>query len=140
DPQTPSHRGYIDDTATVRTIWDVDGGELWLRDSMLAEVGGTLLPATTLVRRLDAVGRPLRCRIHLRPRFGDDLAPPDRLRHHRDGLVVEHADVGFAISTDLPGGIQVDEDLTVDLEPGSPVTVVLTTNRIGPLVFVPPAS
>src|SRR5699024_10576770 len=44
------------------------------------------------------------------------------------------------ISTDLPGGIQVDEDLTVDLEPGSPVTVVLTTNRIGPLVFVPPAS
>jgi hypothetical protein len=50
-------RSYRTDTVTLTTTWSVDGGELELADSLVAEVEGRFLPGTVLVRRLTARGR-----------------------------------------------------------------------------------
>ncbi|MEO7429557.1 MAG: trehalase-like domain-containing protein, partial [Acidimicrobiales bacterium] len=50
-------RAYRPDTVTLITTWQVDGGELELADTLIAEVEGRLLPGTVLVRRLTARGR-----------------------------------------------------------------------------------
>src|SRR5262245_57441681 len=45
-------RRYLADTATIETVWDVDGARLTLTDGMVAEVSGRLLPPSLMVRRL----------------------------------------------------------------------------------------
>ncbi|HEX5094546.1 MAG TPA: trehalase-like domain-containing protein, partial [Acidimicrobiia bacterium] len=54
DAATPPRRAYREGTATLMTTWAVDGGELELADSMVAEVTGRFLPGTVLVRRVSS--------------------------------------------------------------------------------------
>ena len=44
----------VRDSATLETTWQTGTGRLTLTEGMVAEVGGRLLPATMLVRRLTA--------------------------------------------------------------------------------------
>ena len=82
-------RAYRPDTVTLTTTWAVDGGELELADSLVAEVEGRFLPATVLVRRLTARGRAVRAQLHLAPRFGYDRQPPRRIGRRAGALVCE---------------------------------------------------
>ena len=132
-------RGYVEFTATVETTWAVGNGELRLADSMVAEVSGTLLPATLLVRRLSAKGRTVQCRMRVAPRFGYERARAARARRRSGALVIEHRDLALAVLTDATVDLAVDEDLVFDVDPAHPVTVVLTASQRAPLVFVPPA-
>ena len=70
EPARVSNRAYRQDTVTLTTTWSVEGGELELADSLVAEVEGRFLPGTVLVRRLTARGRAVPARLHLAPRFG----------------------------------------------------------------------
>lgn len=60
EPAEVRQRRYVGSTATVETTWAVDGGELRLADSMIAEVSDRILPGTVTVRRLEATGRIVR--------------------------------------------------------------------------------
>ena len=53
-----------------RDTWQTDGGRLTLTEGMVAEVGGRLLPATMLVRRLTAPDGPVEAVIDFDPRLG----------------------------------------------------------------------
>ena len=139
-PATLRERRYVDSTATVETAWAVDGGELRLADSMIAEVSDRFLPGTVLVRRLDATGGVVRCRARFAPRFGYDRARATRARQRSGALVLEHHDLALALLTDAAVDLASDADLCFEVHPARPVTIVLTASRRGPLILVPPAA
>jgi GH15 family glucan-1,4-alpha-glucosidase len=132
-------RRYRDATATLETTWSVDGGELTLADSMIAELSGRLLPTTTLVRRLTTRGRPVRIALRFSPRFGFERRSPARIGHRGDALTVEDRALALAVLTDAPVRFALDEDLTFEVQPDRPATVVVGVEDRGPLVLVPPA-
>ena len=75
----PAARRYRDDTATLVTTWRVDGAEVELEDSMVAEVSGSMLPATVLVRRISCRGGDVPVRLLYAPRFGYSRERPRRV-------------------------------------------------------------
>lgn len=131
-------RAYRPDTVTLATTWSVDGGELELADSLVAEVDGRFLPGTLLVRRLTARGRAVRARIHLAPRFGYDRRPPRRTARRAGALVCEVGDLAIAVTSDGPE-LEVDRPIDVEVRPGRPVTIALTAARRSALIVVPPS-
>lgn len=139
EPAVLERRRYRDATATLETTWSVDGGELTLADSMIAEVSGRLLPTTTLVRRLTSRGRPVRIAVRLSPRFDDRRVAPARVRRRPGVLLIEHDGLALAVLTDAPVPLAVDEAVIFTVEPARPLTIVVGVTDGSPLVFVPPA-
>jgi GH15 family glucan-1,4-alpha-glucosidase len=131
-------RAYRTDTATLITTWQVDGGELELADTLIAEVEGRLLPGTVLVRRLTARGRTVRAQLHLAPRFGYDRQRLQRAGRRAGALVCERGDLAIAVTSDGPT-LHADRTVEFEVRPDEPVTVVLTAGRRAALVVVPPA-
>jgi GH15 family glucan-1,4-alpha-glucosidase len=138
DPAPVSRRAYRPDTATLLTTWTVDGSELELADTLVAEVEGRLLPSTVLVRQLVARGRSARARILLAPRFGDDRRRSRRTSRRAGALVCDGGDLAIAVTSDGPV-LDADREIVFDVRPGAPVTFVLTAARRTMLVVVPPA-
>src|SRR5262245_1238747 len=130
-------RRYRDGSAVLETTWHTGGGELVLTEGMIAEVEGALLPTSCLVRRIEARGRPVECTFQLDPRFGRERRRP-RVRTSRAALVL--LDGGLALSCtadrDLAAGTGLPVAFT--LEPGPPLTVVLTATHHEPLTFLTP--
>ena len=131
-------RAYRPDTATLTTTWDVDGGELELADSLVADVEGRFLPVTMLVRQLTARGRSIGVQLHLVPRFGHRRRPSRRVSRRAGALVCEGADLAIAITSDGPA-IEADRRVDFEVRPGEPVTIALTASRRSALIIVPPA-
>ncbi len=131
-------RAYRPDTVTLTTTWVLEGGELELADSLVAEVEGRFLPGTVLVRRLTAKGRPVPARLHLSPRFGYDRRRATRTGARAGALVCEHDDLAIALTSDGPT-IETDRPVDFEVQPGEPVTISLTVARRSPLIVVPPA-
>jgi GH15 family glucan-1,4-alpha-glucosidase len=131
-------RAYRPETATLTTTWSVDGGELELADSLVAEVEGRFLPGTMLVRQLTARGRAIDAQLHLAPRFGYSRRPALRTGRRGGALVCEGADLAIAVTSDGPA-IAADRPVDFEVRPGEPLTVVLTAVRRSALIIVPPA-
>ena len=69
-----------------------------LTEGMVAEVGGRLLPATMLVRRLTAPDGPVEAVIEFDPRLGERRRPP-RVRHRGEVLVCNWSTLAVALRT-----------------------------------------
>jgi GH15 family glucan-1,4-alpha-glucosidase len=132
------NRAYRPDTVTLTTTWSVDGGELELADSLVAEVEGRFLPATVLVRRLTARGRPAPARLHLAPRFGYGRHRAARTARRAGALVCEHGGLAIAVTSDGPT-VEADRPVSFDVHPDRPVTIALTVTCRGPLIVVAPS-
>jgi GH15 family glucan-1,4-alpha-glucosidase len=131
-------RAYRSDTATLTTTWRVDGGELELVDGLVAEVAGRFLPATVLVRRLVARGRPVRARLQLVPRFGYRRSPAQRVGRRAGALVCEGGGLAVAVTSDGPT-VESERPVEFEVRPGAPVTIVVTVALNRPLIVVAPA-
>ena len=139
EPAVLRRREYRDSTATLLTTWSVDGGELTVADSMIAEVGGSLLPATVLVRRVVTRGRAVRLRVLVAPRFTYRRERARRSVHRSGVLVITDHDLALAVMTDGPVPLTIDDDVMFEVDPAHPVTIVLSATHRSPLVLVPPS-
>jgi GH15 family glucan-1,4-alpha-glucosidase len=131
-------RAYRPGTVTLTTTWALDGAELELTDSLVAEVEGRFLPGTVLVRRLTAKGRPVPARLHLSPRFGYERRRATRVGTRAGALVCEDADLAIAVTSDGPT-IETNRPVDFTVNPGEPVTISLTAARRSSLIVVAPA-
>jgi GH15 family glucan-1,4-alpha-glucosidase len=138
EPVAAVTRAYRTDTATLVTTWDIDGGQLELADTIIAEVEGRLLPSTILVRSVIARGRSMRAHLLLAPRFGYDRRSAHHCTRRAGALVVDGGDLAIAVSSDGPSA-ETDREVVFDVHPGTPITFVLTAARRTMLVIVPPA-
>jgi len=139
-PAGPVHgveRRYRTDCNTLETTWRTSSGTLTLSEGMVAEVNGQLLPATMLVRRMTAQGGPVEAVLEFDPRLGEAHRRP-HVAHRAAGLVCSWGSI--AVSLRLTPFVAVQPGLThvVTVEPGRPLTCVLTVADREPLVQVDP--
>jgi hypothetical protein len=98
-PAHPSRlvvRRYHRHTATLVTTWVTETGRLTLTEAMVAEVSGTLLPATLLVRRLTAEGAAVDTVVEFDPRLGEGHRKP-RIQRRGGDLVCEWGTLALSL-------------------------------------------
>jgi GH15 family glucan-1,4-alpha-glucosidase len=133
----PVARRYRRHTATLETCWDVEGAQLTLADGMVAEVTGRLLPPSMLVRRLTAQGGPVDVTIEFDPRFGEARQRP-RSRRRGSVLVCSHGALALSLTATTATPVEPATPRRVRVEPGRPLTLVLSIAHREPLVYVDP--
>jgi GH15 family glucan-1,4-alpha-glucosidase len=129
-------RRYLPGSAVAETVWSMPaGGELCLTEGMVAGEAGALRPGMLLVRRVEARGHSLRVRLRFDPRHGAERRVP-RAERRAAAVVCSWGDLALALHG-FPGPV-VEPGRAVELtvEPGRPVTVVLTAAHHEPLVHV----
>jgi GH15 family glucan-1,4-alpha-glucosidase len=137
----PSHdatvivRRYRPETASLETTWRTPSGRLTLREGMVAEVAGSLLPSTLLVRRLTAEDGSVEAVINFDPHLGEHRRAPTA-QHRGDLLVCSWAATAVAVHCSPPVRLVPAQPVTVTINPGVPLTVVLTVAEREPLVYV----
>ncbi len=128
-------RTYLDRSAVLETTWRAGSSEVRLTEGMVLDVASSLLPQLVLVRRVEARGGPVPVRVLFDPRDGLNGTPLRRDRRwntvlcSRGPLVV-----GLRIEPDLP--VVPGREASFTLEPGSPVTFVLTMAHREPVVLI----
>lgn len=132
-----SKRAYKDRTTTIETRWEVGAATATVYDSMIAELGATLLPTTTLVRRVIASGGPVDVEVLFDPRRGPDRA---RLRERRvgGGITCDAGGLALSLTTNADRLIPPREHTVVTVTPSEPLTVVLGVSHRSPAILVPP--
>jgi len=134
-PAAVLERRYRGNTATLETTWASDGGRLTLTEGMVAEVAGSLLPTTLLVRRLSAADAPVAAVVRFAPRLGETHRIPRISRRARD-LVCEWGPLALSLGSSegcpLPGG----GEQSFLVQPGHPVTLVMAVAYGEPLIHV----
>lgn len=128
-------RRYRPETASLETTWSTTGGRLTLTEGMIAEVTGTLLPSTLLVRRLTAEGSPIDAVINFDPRLGEQRRVPVA-QHRGNMLVCSWAATAIAVHCSPPVRLVPGQPMTVTINPGEPLTVVLAVADREPIVYV----
>lgn len=130
-------RRYRPGTANLETTWRTEQGRLTLREGMIAELAGALMPTTLLVRRITAEDGPVTAVFSFDPRFGDGHRRP-RAQHRGGILVCTWAATAVALSCSPPQRVDPGEPTTVVVTPGRALTVVLAVAEREPLVHVDP--
>ncbi|MGI8756049.1 MAG: glycoside hydrolase family 15 protein [Acidimicrobiales bacterium] len=134
---TVMERDYRYETATLRTTWATDGGELTLTETMVSDVTGRLLPTTLLVRRLSATGGPVEASIEFDPRLDAHHVAP---RHERRGdvLVCSWGPEALSLTCSPYVDIEPGRTRTVTIDAGQDLTVVVGVADHEPLIYVEP--
>jgi GH15 family glucan-1,4-alpha-glucosidase len=134
-------RRYWPGSAVLETTWRVEDSELVLSEGMVSNVDGALFPTLCLVRRLEARGGAVACTIAFDPRFGDDRHPPAVVRRlAAAGIVCSDGGVAISLGCDAALELAPRRRGTVTVEPGRPLTVVVTAAHRGPLTHVSPGA
>ena len=137
-PATVVARQYRTDTATLQTTWDCGhGARLELTEAMIAEITGTLLPTTLVVRRLTASGGPVEVSVEFDPRLGEQRRVP-RVAHRGDITVCTWGGTAIALQCSPALRVQPGQPTTITITPDQPLTVTLTVAERGPLTYVHP--
>ena len=136
-PAAVLERRYRGNTATLETTWASGRGRLTLTEGMVAEVAGSLLPTTLLVRRLSAADARVAAVVRFAPRLGETHRIPRISRRARD-LVCEWGPLALSLGSSegcpLPGG----GEQSFLVQPGHPVTLVMAVAYGEPLIHVDP--
>jgi GH15 family glucan-1,4-alpha-glucosidase len=138
-PAEVVRRRYRDHSTVIETVWRLDGARLVLTEGMVADVEGSLFPTFCLVRRLEAQGGPVDCSLRFDPRFGAERRAP-RARSAQGALVCVDRGTALAFTADRDLGLRPGRTLGLRVEPGRPLTVVLTAAHRGPLTHVAPGA
>jgi GH15 family glucan-1,4-alpha-glucosidase len=132
-------RHYRRHTATLTTTWETEQGRLTLTEAMVAEVSGSLLPATLLVRRLTAEGGTVDAVVEFDPRLGERHRKP-RVQHRGRDLVCGWGSLALSLRCNADVTIRPGRTTSVTVKPDEPVTLVLAVAHREPLVYVDPAA
>ncbi len=136
-PATVVARAYREGTTTLETTWEGSDGRLTLTEAMIAEVTGSLLPTTLLVRRLTASGGPIEALVDFDPRLGEHHRPP-RIEHRGEVTVCSWKDTALALQCSPAHRIEPGQPTTITITPGEPLTVTLGVAERAPLSYVHP--
>jgi GH15 family glucan-1,4-alpha-glucosidase len=134
------HRGYRRRSPLIETKWAVGGGTVTLIDGMVADTRGRFLPENVLVRTVIAGGAPIEVEIELEFVRRKGFAPFTgwRVQRHPQGVVCTSGSLALGISSDV-GTIVPGRTTTLTVNPGRPLSVVISATTNSPAYFVPPA-
>jgi GH15 family glucan-1,4-alpha-glucosidase len=132
-----ARRRYLPESATLETTWATPGGRLVLREGMVAEVVGRLLPTTMVVRRLSAPDGPVDAMIQFDPRLGERHRPPS-VQRRGDALVCQWGSLAVALQAAPRLPVEPGRALRITVTAERPVTTVLAIASREPLIHVDP--
>lgn len=104
-PSPVTQRRYRGHSATLETTWETAHGQLTLTEGMVAEVSGSLLPATLLVRRLSAQGSTCEAVVDFDPRLGETHVRP-RVSRRIDVVVCEWGSLALSLRSDVRAAVE----------------------------------
>lgn len=138
-PSPVTNRRYRGHSATLETTWETPQGTLTLTEGMVAEVAGSLLPATLLVRRLSADGGTCEALVEFDPRLGDAHRHP-RVSRRGELVICEWGTVATSLRSDAQTDIEPGKPTVIVVAPGLPVTFVVAVAHREPLIDVEPTA
>jgi GH15 family glucan-1,4-alpha-glucosidase len=136
---TVVERRYRSHCATLETTWVTPRGHLTLTEGMVAEVGGRLLPATLLVRRLAAEGGAAEAVVEFDPRLSEDHRQP-RVSCRGQDLMCEWGSFAVSLSCDAASAVDLGRPTSITVTPDRPVTFAVAVAHREPLIQVEPAT
>jgi hypothetical protein len=128
-------RAYRTDTATLETTWDCSAGRLTLTEGMIADVAGTLLPSTLLVRRLTTTGGPVQALVDFDPRLGEHHRHP-RIEYRGDVIVCSWGATALAVTSSPRIRVEPGQPGSMTVTPEQPLTIAVAVADRGPLAYV----
>jgi GH15 family glucan-1,4-alpha-glucosidase len=134
-PADVVRRAYRRDTATLETTWDCGGARLTLVEGMIAEVAGTLLPCTLLVRRITATGGPVEAVVDFDPRLGEELRRP-RVKFRGDVLTCNWGGLALAVTSSPHVRVEPGRPTLITVTSDEPVTIAIAVADRGPLSYI----
>lgn len=138
-PSPVTNRRYRGHSATLETTWETPQGTLTLTEGMVAEVAGSLLPATLLVRRLSADGGTCEAVVEFDPRLGEAHRHP-RVSRRGELVICEWGTVATSLRSDAQTDIEPGKPTVIVVAPGLPVTFVVAVAHREPLIDVEPTA
>jgi GH15 family glucan-1,4-alpha-glucosidase len=130
-------RRYREGSAVLETTWRRPNGLVELTEGIVIDVARRLLPQFLLLRRLESRGEPVPVRVRFDPRAG--LSGQSlRVERRRGAVVCTRGSLALALQTSPEVEIVPGRETAFVLEPGRPVSMVLSAADRHPLVFVPP--
>ena len=139
EPSTVLSRRYRPHTATLETTWSTrTGGLVTLADAMVANVAGTGLPTTLLVRRISTRNGSADVVIDFAPRFAEQRVKPTTTRRPGGVLVCCHASTALALRTAPQVDIRPDQPITTRVDPDRPLIVAVAAAYREPLYYPDP--
>ncbi len=133
-----SSRRYRDSSAVLETTWRTASGELKLTEGMVADVSGRLLPQTILVRQIQCTGGTASIRVRFDPRRGLPGKPP-RTHMCAGALVSEWGSLALTLQSSSDLALEAGRELSVSLDQGQDLILVMTVADRGPAVFIAPS-
>lgn len=130
-------RAYLADSAVLETRWRTDAGEMALRDGMVVQATGSLLPQTLLVRRVECRVGKAKLRVNYSPVHGFEHRPP-QVRRHARAIVCSWDALAISLCWDADLEITPGEEATYEISRGDSLTFVFSVADRSPLIFVRP--
>src|SRR5207248_242228 len=121
----------------LQTCWQSGAARLTLTEGLVGEVGGRLLPAGLLVRRIEATDAPVQVMVRFDPRHGDDRSRP-RVADRAGALTCTWGANALALTCDAADPIRAGEVQSLTVQPGRPVTFAVSVASREPLILVAP--
>ncbi|HTO00620.1 MAG TPA: glycoside hydrolase family 15 protein [Microthrixaceae bacterium] len=136
------NREYEPATCLLRSTWQVGSARVTLVEGMIAEVKGTLLPTSCMVRRIEVLGGDVRMSLLFDPRFGEDRHRPRTVRSGSimgSALVCADDGIALGLTSDMDQEVQPGIPIEFELNDGATVTMALSFAYREPLTFMNPA-
>lgn len=138
---TQTQRRYMDGSPVVESDIVTPTGRARVHEAMVANVREALLPQSLLVRRVTCESGQIDVSVVFNPRRGLPGRPPDRVRQVRDrGTICEWGALAVSIATDPHIAIEPGTPISMRLQAGESLSLVLGVADRSPMIWVPASS
>ena len=136
DELASTKRRYLEGSSVLETNIATSTGTALLREGMIANVDGALLPQSLLVRHLECVSGDVNVAVHFDPRKGLPGQSPERIRRSPRGVICEWGSLALSIASAPDIGIEPGKTVSAQLKAGKSLTFMMSVADRRPIVWV----
>ena len=137
---TKIERSYIDGSALLETITHTSTGVGRTTEGMVANVSGTMLPQSLLIRRVECLEGHVQLDVNFDPRMGLPGRVPERIRHipRYAALICEWGSLAVCLQSDPVLSLEPGVATSIELDQGNVGTFTVAIADRSPVALVPP--
>ena len=136
DEIVSTKRRYLDGSSVLQTNIETSTGGALLREGMIANVAGALLPQSLLVRRIECLSGEVNVQVRFDPRRGLPGQSPERIKRSLRGVICEWGSLALSIASTPDIGIEPGRTISAQLEAGQSLVFIMSIADRCPVVWV----
>jgi GH15 family glucan-1,4-alpha-glucosidase len=135
-----TERSYLDGSAVLETTTRAPTGAARTIEAMIANVSGSLLPQTLLIRRVECLEGHVDLAVEFDPRLGLPGRAPDRIRSipANAAVICDWGSLAVALQCNPPLLIEPGVEASITLDQGEVATFTVSIADRCPVTLVPP--